>query len=225
MNVRTASFPQPFAGRREARREARRLAILDVATPYFLEHGYAGTTMSGIAAALGGSKGTLWSHFPAKDLLFAAVIDRETDAFRAQLSLILTARDGVEAALRRFCLEFLRRVTANDAIALHRLVIGEANRFPHVGRIFFERGPRQTQQLLAGFLRTAMTRELLRGDDPLTAARQLTGLCMYGCHQQLLMGVIDGVTAELIEADVDRSMETFLAAYAQTPVGHKPDAT
>ena len=216
MNVRIASFPQPPAGRRHARREARREAILDVATRYFLEHGYAGATMSGIAAALGGSKGTLWSYFPAKDLLFTAVIDRQTEAFRAQLSLTLTAREGVEAALRRFCAEFLRRVTSNDAIALHRLVVGEGNRFPQVGRIFFERGPRQTQQLLAGFLRDAMARGLLRGDDPLTAARQLIGLCMYGCHLQLLMGVIDTVSAELIEADVDRTMATFLATYLQT---------
>jgi AcrR family transcriptional regulator len=200
--------------RREARREARRETILDVAAKSFLEHGYAATTMSGIAAALGGSKGTLWSHFPSKEVLFAAVIDQVTQAFRAQLSLILNPRDGIEPALRRFCVEFLRKVTSPEAIALHRLVVGEANRFPEMGRIFYERAPRQTQELLAAFIGEAMDNGLLRRDDPLHAARQLTGLCMYGCHQQLLMAVVEGASDAAIEADVERAMTAFLRAYA-----------
>jgi AcrR family transcriptional regulator len=200
--------------RREVRREARREAILDVAAPYFLDHGYAGTTMSGIAAALGGSKGTLWSYFPSKELLFAAVIDRVTQAFRAQLSLILNPHDGIETALRRFCLEFVRKVTSPEAIALHRLVVGEANRFPEMGRIFYDRAPRQTQQLLAVFLADAMERGQIRRHDPLAAARQLIAMCMLGSHQHRLMSVIDEVSAEAIDAEVDGAMQTFMRAYA-----------
>jgi TetR/AcrR family transcriptional repressor of mexJK operon len=205
---------RPPSTRRQARREARREAILDVAERYFFEHGYAAATMSGIAATLGGSKGTLWNYFPSKEVLFAAVIDRVTEAFRAQLSLILNPKDGVETALGRFCLEFLRKLTSPEAIALHRLVVGEANRFPEVGRIFYERAPRQTQLLLAAFLEQAMAQGALRQADPLHAARQLTGLCMHGCHQQLLMAVIDSASADAIEADVERAMAVFLRAYA-----------
>jgi TetR/AcrR family transcriptional regulator, mexJK operon transcriptional repressor len=208
------SLTSPCPSRREARRQSRREAILDVAAQSFLEHGYAGTTMSAIAATLGGSKGTLWSYFASKDVLFAAVIERVTDAFRAQLSLILNPRDGVELALRRFCTEFLRKITSPEAIALHRLVVGETNRFPEIGRIFYERAPRQTQQLLAGFLAEAMESGQLRRDDPLVAARQLTALCMYGGHQQMLMGVVEGLSAEAIEAEVDRATGTFMRAYA-----------
>ena len=50
-------FASPCS-RREARRLTRREAILDVAQASFMEYGYAGTTMSAIAAMLGGSKGT-----------------------------------------------------------------------------------------------------------------------------------------------------------------------
>jgi AcrR family transcriptional regulator len=201
------------SSRREARRLSRREAILNVAAESFLEHGYAGTTMSAIAAALGGSKGTLWSYFPSKEVLFAAVIDRVTEAFRAQLSPILNSHDGTRTALRRFCLEFLRKLTSPEGIALHRLVVGEAGRFPEVGRIFYERGPRQTQRLLAGFLAEAMARGELRAEDPLSAARQLTGLFMVGSHQQLLMATIESVEPDSIEAEVDRAMTTFWRAY------------
>jgi TetR/AcrR family transcriptional repressor of mexJK operon len=200
--------------RREARRQSRREAILDVAAESFLEHGYAGTTMSAIAATLGGSKGTLWSYFASKEVLFAAVIDRVTQAFRAQLSLILNPRDGVEPALRRFCIEFLRKVTSPEAIALHRLVVGETNRFPEIGHIFYERAPRQTQQLLAAFLAEVMEHGLLRQSEPLIAGRQLIALCMAGGHQLLLMGMTDKLAPEALEAEVDNAMKTFMRAYA-----------
>lgn len=170
--------------------------------------------MSAIAATLGGSKGTLWSYFASKDVLFAAVIDRVTQAFRAQLSLILNPRDGIEAALRRFCIEFLRKVTSPEAIALHRLVVGETNRFPEIGHIFYERAPRQTQKLLAEFLAGAMERKSLRPADPLIAARQLIALCMAGGHQLMLMGMTDSLAPETLEAEVDNAMNTFIHAYA-----------
>lgn len=204
----------PAPSRREARRQSRREAILDVAAASFLEHGYAGTTMSAIAATLGGSKGTLWSYFASKEILFAAVIDRVTEAFRAQLSLILNPSDEVEAALRRFCIEFLRKVASPQAIALHRLVVGETNRFPEIGEIFYQRGPRQTQRLLAEFIAGAMERKSLRTADPLTAARQLIALCMAGEHQRMLMGLTDALAPDTVAAEVDNAMSTFIRAYA-----------
>ena len=212
------TLPCPAPSRREANRLSRREAILDVAAASFLEHGYAGTTMSAIAAKLGGSKGTLWSYFESKEVLFAAVIERVTDAFRAQLLVILNTRDAIGPALRRFCAEFLRKITSPEAIALHRLVVGETNRFPEVGRIFYARGPQLTQRLLADFIEAAMARGELRSDDALTAARQLTALCMYGGHQQMLMGLAQALTPEAIQAEVDRATATFLRAYAtETP--------
>jgi AcrR family transcriptional regulator len=200
--------------RREARREARRDAILDVAAKSFLDHGYAGTTMSAIAANLGGSKGTLWSYFSSKDILFAAVIDRTTEAFRAELSLILQPRDGVEPALRRFCVEYLRKLTSPKGIALHRLVYAETGRFPEVGRIFYDRAPRQTHDMLARFLAEAMGAGALRRGDSVIAARQLVALCMAISHPLLLAGVIEALSADKIEADVDCAMMTFMRAYA-----------
>ena len=40
-----------------------------------MEHGYQGTSMSRIAAAVGGSKGTLYSYFQNKEELFAAYME------------------------------------------------------------------------------------------------------------------------------------------------------
>jgi AcrR family transcriptional regulator len=170
--------------------------------------------MSAIAATLGGSKGTLWNYFPSKEVLFNAVMDRVTKDFRARLTLILNTQGEVETTLRRFCEEFLGKVTAPESIALYRLVISEASRFPEVGRIFHERGPKLTQEQLAQYLTGVMGQGLLRQADPLFAARQMIGLCLSGSHQRLLTGVIEKATPDLIGEDIDRAMEIFMRGYA-----------
>ena len=58
------------------RDQAREAIILDVARDCFLAEGYAATSMSTIAARLGGSKGTLYNYFKNKEDLFAAVVQR-----------------------------------------------------------------------------------------------------------------------------------------------------
>lgn len=208
--VATLSSPP---SRREANRLSRREAILDVAKGSFLNQGYAAATMSAIAAELGGSKGTLWSYFPSKEALFEAVIERATEEFRYQLTVVLNPADDLEAALNRFCRQYLTRVMSADGIALHRLVVAETSRFPEVGKIFYERGPRQTHLLLAGFIADAQQHGRLQDIDPLQAAQQLTWLCMAGHYQMLLTGAADTVSAEDIAADVDAAMTTFLRAY------------
>lgn len=185
-----------------------------VAYASFLEHGYAATTMSGIAAKIGGSKATLWSYFPSKEALFEAVLDQATAAFRLQLSSLLDPCGDPEQTLRTFCTSFLEKVTLPEAIALHRLVHAEAGRFPEMGEIFYERAPRTTQALLGAFLASAMDRGLLRPGDPRQAAKVLTVLCMSGCHQQLLLGRLKAPTPELISADADAAIAIFLRAYA-----------
>ncbi len=211
MNVENSPLPS----RRELRRQDRRESILAVAARTFLEQGYAGTTMSGIAATLGGSKGTLWSYFASKEELFAEVIEHATIAYRARLAEILDASsDSVERTLKCFCTGIVEKVTTAEAISLHRLVVSEAGRFPEMGRIFYDRAPRQTHVLLASFLRGAMERGPLRAEEPMQAARLLVSLCLSGCQQKLLMGLIESASAEMIGADVDRATDVFMRAYA-----------
>ena len=209
MDSATLSSP----GRREANRLSRRETILDVAQRSFMEHGYDGTTMSGIAAELGGSKGTLWSYFPSKEALFAAVVDRATQEFRRQLTVILNPEDELEVTLKRFCERYLAKVTSNEGIALYRLVIGESSRFPELGRIFYERAPRQTQLLLAEFIAGAQSRGQLQEIEPLRAAQDLIGLCMSGHYQMRLTGLIDDISGEELAQDIDAALTTFLRAY------------
>ena len=149
-------------------------------------------------------------------MLFAAVIERASESFRAQIAAILRPDKALDVALHDVCCEQLRKVTSPDAIALHRLVAGAAGRFPEVGRIFYENAPRLTQRLIADYLEQAMARGLLRRADPLRAAQHLHALCMSRSYQQHLLGVIDDVTPEMIEADVASALETFVSGYGSS---------
>lgn len=200
--------------RREARKLDRRDAILEVAGDYFLQHGYAATTMSGIAARIGGSKATLWSYFPSKEELFEAVLDRATTLFRQQMIPLLDPGSDLEATLRSFCRRFIEKVVSPEALALHRLIHAEAGRFPEIGAIFYQRGPETTQRLLGDFIGLNMARGKLRPGDPRQAAKMLTTLCLSGCHQQLLLGRIDRATPEQVAADADFAVDMVLRAYA-----------
>jgi len=51
--------------------EAKRKAILETAFRLFREQGFEKTSMSEITAQVGGSKATLYRHFPSKEELFA----------------------------------------------------------------------------------------------------------------------------------------------------------
>lgn len=210
----TNSIETPCLSRRETRRRDRRGAIIAVARRSFLENGYAATTMSSIAADLGGSKGTLWSYFPSKEELFASVLRDATETYHAGLIQLLDTRGELEPTLLRFSHDLLRKVTSPEAIALHRLVAAEASRFPEMGAIFLELAPLHTRNLLARFLEGGMERNQLRRADPQLAARTLVVLTLSGCHQQMIWGNSEQPTSEQIDADVAFAVDCFLRAYA-----------
>jgi len=196
----------------------RRDAIVEVARRSFFERGYAGTTMSGIASELGGSKGTLWSYFASKELLFAAVVDNAGEAFRERQIDILVPESDVPEALGRFAVEFLRRIVAPDAIALCQLVVSEAPRFPELGEIVQERLVGITRHMLGAYIAEAMARGRLRGADSWIAAQHLVGMCMAGCHQRLLFGQPEGITEAAIADEAAAAVGAFLRAYAPDPI-------
>ena len=199
-------------GKREARKEERRLAILDVAKRAFLDHGYSGASMSAISAELGGSKGTLWNYFPSKEELFAAVLEHATAAYRQQLSDLLAPSADLRTTVVTFCQSFITKITSPEAVRLHRLIAAEAGRFPELGEIFYRRAPEPTLRILAEFFAGQMAAGHMRADDPAIAARALACLCMGGLHQRVIWGIAEP-TADAIDSETHAAADVFAHAY------------
>ena len=199
-------------GRRAARKADRRRAILDVAERTFIERGYADTSMSTISAELGGSKTTLWSYFPSKEELFSAVLDSKINDFQRELDEALIPVGGTEAALTRFGTILLRKMLHTSSIALHRLIVAEAERFPEMGQAFAERGPDRVRQRLCRYVEEEMANGRLRAGEPLLAARQFVALCQADRYLERLWRPS---CRELVhpEADVAAAVESFMAAW------------
>src|SRR5215813_15554353 len=85
---------------------------------------------------------------------------------RVHAEVLQLADSGdVEADLRDLARRQLKLVMQPRVLQLRRLVIGEAGRFPELGRTFYDRGPGRTIEALSATFERLAKRGLLRLDD------------------------------------------------------------
>jgi AcrR family transcriptional regulator len=195
-------------------RDARRQAILDIARDVFMQDGFAASSMSSIAARLGGSKGTLYNYFSSKEELFIAMVQDQCDRNHALLFDFDAAGGDFIEVLRRLGERFVRIMLSDDMLDMHRLVIAEAARFPELGKALYEAGPKRGHARLSAFLRAEMHRNGLHAEDVDRAAAQLMDLCLTNLYRQRLWNVRGAATADEIHANVDDALKTFMAAHS-----------
>jgi AcrR family transcriptional regulator len=199
--------------------DLRRRAILDVARAIFLQEGYAAASMSNIAARLGGSKGTLYNYFRSKEELFAAFMTDMCAGVAQALFDNLPDFDGeLRPALIKAGEAFVGLILSDPLAAIQRLVIGEAGRFPELGRIFYENGPKRGETRLGDYFQGAIDAGLLRPGDPLAMGKRFKQLVIADLQDLRLWGVLGEPTAEEIHARVAEGVDIFLTAYAAEPV-------
>src|SRR5215831_2929301 len=194
-----------------ARRPRRRLGrlqsagvIREAATELFLRNGYLGTSMDEIAALAGVSKQTVYTHFADKERLFTELVLGNTgraDEFVEVMTALLDASEDLERDLRDLGRRYVRSVIQPRVLQLRRLVIGEAGRFPELGRTYYDRVPERVVATLAGCLGRLAERGLLRLEDPLLAARHLVALILWAPLDRGMFVADGGVPPE---AELDR---------------------
>jgi TetR/AcrR family transcriptional repressor of mexJK operon len=211
--------PQPRDAPETGRSERRRRTIIEAAAEVFLEHGYLGATTDEVAARASVSKQTVYRHFADKQHLFGAVIIETTAEVAGQLAGIaastLDGAQDVRKALRELADGWLRGLLQPDVLRLRRLVIAEAERFPEVGRAWFDQGFDRALVLLGESLQRLADRGLLRGlGDSTLAADQFAGLVLYRPVNQVMFAGTDATPpADTLGRIADAAVEVFLAAY------------
>lgn len=194
----------------------RRTAILTVAGRNFLRHGYADASMDGIAAETGGSKTTLYRYFPSKAALFAAFVEEVGLSTRTALATVDVDAKEPEAVLEDTARAYLDAISTPSALAMTRLVMAEAGRFPEIGRIFYERGIRQTEEQISVILRRLAERRITPKWDCLAlpgAAAHFRALCEAGPHEGCLWGLSETVSQEEITRATRLAVARFLRGW------------
>ena len=191
---------------------AKRRQIMDGARQVFLSAGFDGASMNDIARAAGVSKGTLYAYFDSKEALFEAIIRAEYAQSAERLCTFRREGDAREM-LRDFGVRLISKMAEPYTRSLARVVIAAAEKFPNVGRAFYEAGPLYGATRLAAELQNLEKLGALKVPDPERAAWQFVDLCQSYVFKRLLFGVVDSIAHEDIEASVEAGVDVFMKAY------------
>src|ERR1700744_2821852 len=193
-------------------RDERRETILQIAHAAFLEDGYAATSMSSIAAKVGGSKATLYNYFSSKEELFAAVIAERCRDFEELLYDVDLEAQDFRKVLPTLGERAVRWMLRDDSIATFRLITAETGRFPELGRAFYLAGPLKGKEMLAEFFGRATENGHLKPGHTMTMTSHFMALCKGDLQHRKLLN-IDKPGDKDIEASVANAVNAFLAAY------------
>ena len=155
--------------------------ILEAAVGFFSQHGYLAANMDELAAEAGFAKRTVYNLFGSKDELFRAVIRRTTEI--AERFVVEQVEGPVGAApldeeLPSFAVAHARAVLTPRVVAVRRLLIGAARRFPDLAADYFDRVPRAVIRAIASRLERYGEAGLLAVPDPGAAAEHFAYLVL-----------------------------------------------
>jgi AcrR family transcriptional regulator len=190
-----------------------RARILHAATELFLSEGYGATSIEAVASRAGVSKRTFYHRFDDKAALFAAVVHRIIEQIRPPPGVPLLEGATAQEILQRLAGLILRAALTPQAIALHRLVTAESQRFPNLMRAVYEEGWSQDASRLIGDL---LAQQL--PDASLTPARRSVAAEQFlhlvvAQPQRQLMGFGAAMTPEQLEAWAEDAVALFLHGY------------
>lgn len=174
--------------RRAQRADEKRQVILRAAKAVFLKSGFGGATMDAVAARAKASKMTVYRHFDDKEALFAGVITELCEQFIHENIGDVFELPPAEA-LEGFARKTVSILYAPETIELHRIVIAESQRFPKLGRLFYERGPEASIAALEAYFTRHKGHPAFRIEEPRRAAEEFLELLRGYMHMRVLLGL------------------------------------
>jgi len=198
-------------GGRPSRRESALLSdrILDVATALFLEDGFGATSIEAVARRAGISKRTFYHRFRSKEALFEAVVRRLIERWTPPFDTALLEAPSLAEALRQIAVHMLDVALTQQALALHRIMIAEGERFPGLARILHEFGQAAGIARIAHDLRQRTAAGELGPIDADFAAEQFITMTVTGPRRRAMgLGAPLGPAAR--RRWIDATVQLFL---------------
>lgn len=210
---RTARDLKRGESRQRPGAQAKYRQILDSARALFLEQGFDTTSVDAISRHAGVSKATLYAHYDDKDDLLLALI--EDECRRSGPKVLWRPSDApidLKKGLRAIAKTYLEAFLDNQGLAVHRLIMSCASRYPGVAEVFMKAGPDRCDAEMAAFLRAARAQGLLNIPDIKLAATQFLSLIQGKLILKWSLSLRAPSEAEY-RALVEGGIRVFLAAY------------
>ena len=188
--------------------------VLAGARDIFMTDGFEGASVDDIARAAGVSKATLYSYFPDKRLLFMEVA--KTECVRQAETAVETIdmSQSVGIVLTEAAIQMVNFFTSDFGQRVFRLCVAESDRFPELGREFYQSGPALVRDRLIEFMKVGISRDELAIDDLPLAADQFSELCKADLFPRLIFSMDSAFDEAEKLRIVTGAVETFLARYA-----------
>jgi len=201
--------------KREQNRSVKRARALDAALRVFSNSGYAAATMDAIALEAGFTKPTLYQLFISKDELFRAMMLEP----RTQMMMAFDHKTDAchVAQLLEFSWTYASTVMRPEFLALARLVIGDAQRHPELGRNYQASGPDKVLKGLAEFMTKQASMGRLKIEDAELAAEDFWGLILSAPRNRALHVPDEKMDVAQLGKYVHNGIRVFLKAYSTDP--------
>ncbi|QBF29868.1 TetR/AcrR family transcriptional regulator [Thalassococcus sp. S3] len=187
--------------------------VLEGARQVFMTDGFEGASVDDIARAAGVSKATLYSYFPDKRLLFMEVARLECARQADESVEMLEAKEPPAEVLRYAAERMLSFILSDLGQRVFRICVAEADRFPDLGRQFYESGPMVVRERMKTYFKCAVNRGELRIEDFDLAADQFAELCKADLFPRLVFNIDTEFTETEVARVIDGAVTTFMARY------------
>jgi AcrR family transcriptional regulator len=161
--------------------------LLDAAETLFLAQGYRATSLEQVAEEVGATKRTIYAKFGDKAGLFSAMAERVVERRRAWVSGEF-AGATVDERLVDFGKRLLALALAPDVLALNRVIVAEAHRFPQLASLVDQLAAESARNRLAGIIAAEAAGGVLEIADPWLAADFLVGMILNAPVHAGLLG-------------------------------------
>jgi TetR/AcrR family transcriptional repressor of mexJK operon len=152
--------------------ERRHRSLLATATRLFMERGWGGVSVDEISRQSGVAKRFIYARYPDKAALFVGAIMRFRENLIGEMQALGPLPDDVDEGLVAFGRRLLDLALRPEALAMHRLFIAEAIRFPQLATLFRERFRGRGVDEIVTVLSRYAERGALRLVDPEFIAEQ-----------------------------------------------------
>ena len=188
------------------------LEVLNVASDYFLRHGYQGTSVNAIARNSGISKESIYRYFKSKKELFEAVIAKELEEYQFKLHKIDFEFESIalDVALQSIGESIVGAVTTDRTLGLRRLIFQEARKSPDIGHYYYEVGPREAYRDLEKLFAMQPGNSRL---PPEKLARYFVGMLLHHTMLLRLCALAKPLSAERKQELAAETTKDFLAAF------------
>ena len=196
-----------------------RARIIDAAEEVFPEHGFLGASMDAVAERASVSKQTVYAHFNNKEALFLEVVQSMTAEAASEIGEDRGDSEVFSEPSARICLtdialDQLRVVLTPRLMRLRRMIIGEVDRFPMLGKSLHETGPQRSIQRLTRAISHYSATGALNASDPEKAAVQFNWIVMGApLNSAMLLGDAGIPKDVALREHAEEAVGFFLGVY------------